>query len=1073
MSRRLLRMVLSCSLMAFPAGLVDAQAEEAVIPGGDGPYGSLIDCVKESRSLGVLFLIDMSSSLYQLNKESGTDPKDERVRASQAAVDAMYELGQSLEKQEVQIDVRFDGFGENYLPGRWTRLGSEVERRRARDDVDAFRFRDTDRFTNYSQALQEASAALETYDNCSLLLWFTDGRYDTDNDNAPGAPFFSEAEISEIRGDSLCGAQGPVERLRKSERPLIVVGLGKSSWSNSQRTREFALLRSIAEGTPVPPDLQLGPNYVCGTSDPLGVFEEVQDSSTLVEDLVREIMDALVDGTKGPGRPRPGESVYEDLCPASIGTCEFDFVLGNYVRSFALYVKTPGTSQAEFTLTKPSGDVQRIQEARVDVGLGIAATRAGSWFWLEGSNPSPGEDWTGRWNIQISGYEGDAPQIIAQILPGAVAIEAGPSYNPSLEDLTESDLELQLRLGDIPLVENAISEALSPEITIEAKLGDGDRLVNLAQRTDPETGISKRVLLATDLMSIASAASGWEWALELEGEADFVVLNSLKHRVEVDPTLIWFAAQADIEIRGAQIIDREARENDSSRPGITLALRRNGVAVPQHPSFEVTIDVGLSIGGTEVALLDSIAMRADGTFEVPSEAVDEALRAGDGSQLQMRVTPTVVHLATGSTQRSEVALLGSLGIRADDGLPVLFDHEVQGVSEADPDAPVIIRLKLEPPRQGVGSVEVLRIISQPALEGEYVGRTFALGDATGCDEISADVAEFVFCEVEVTHDFRAALPEVGGLTIEYQLDGSDVKSGNRPEPQPLEVKSFPIERPPDTGTFLWVLVLSSLGFAVIQVLVRAVYTTVIAKWIKTPLGSRYAEIAVRITEANNVVPADGNGIRVELQVLKFASEFEKAKSHGQIGEQTFTIGWLKTFIGERSGLRFQQEPMVRVTSPGSFVIGPEGFDPPTASGCAGVVPVGLARAWTIRIPSSARTDLANKAAVNGVLWFILRPQGEQSIDVQLDRLQQTLESVAERNIGALRAALATPVPEADSHTEPEVVNRQTDSTPPASPDPFNAPSSDPFGEPSPTAPTNSSDQPSPPRPPSSGFDPFA
>jgi hypothetical protein len=105
---------------------------------------------------------------------------------------------------------------------------------------------------------------------------------------------------------------------------------------------------------------------------------------------------------------------------------------------------------------------------------------------------------------------------------------------------------------------------------------------------------------------------------------------------------------------------------------------------------------------------------------------------------------------------------------------------------------------------------------------------------------------------------------------------------------------------------------------------------------------------------------------------------------------------------------------------------------------------------------------------------MLRPENEQPIDVQLDRLQQTLESAAARNIGALRSALETPVPEADSDTEPEVVNRKIDSTPPpASPDPFNAPSSDPFGGPSPTRPTNSSDLPSSPRPPSSGFDPFA
>ena len=1086
MKGRLRGALVAAALLALPAGATYAQDTGGAGASSDA-FSPLVDCANESRRLGVLVLLDMSQSLQRLDGDLGTDPRDERVRASQEAVDEVFGLGQSLSAagRPVQIDIRFDGFGESYRPGRWTLLESDADLRAAKDEAETYRALDNEFFTNYSLALSEAQAALDEYDGeCSLLLWFTDGRYDTDNDNSASAPIYGESEIAEIQGDALCGPSGPVEGLRKAERPLVVVGLGKASWSDSRRAREFALVKSIAEGVPFPPNAGLQSNFVCGSSDPLGVFEEVEDSSTLVEDLVGLLSDAIFEAAEDPSRDSEDESKYEFLCPASSETCQFDFVLGNYVRSFALYVNTPDTSSADFTLTSPSGAVKPIRDDRADVGLGISATRVGSWLWLEGVNPGASADWTGRWNVKISGYDERAPEVIAQIVPGVVAVEADPSYAVSLSDLRPSegdedesgaprDLSLQLKLGDVPLVENAISQPLEPEVTMSVRIGDAEDIVDLVQQTDANSGESTRVIAGSDLADLALQADGWEWGLALEGEADFAVLESLKHRAPLDPAFIWFTAQSDVDVFGSGVIDREERGRMSSPPGIELGLVRNDVAVPQNPSFEVTIDAALTIGGVEVAQLDDLAMSADGRFEIPSEAIDEALAALDGSLLQIHVNPTVTHRATGTTRRADTALIGSVGIRADNGLPVLKNHEVKGVSEDDPDAPVVVSLNLEPPLQGVGSVKVIRILAQPALEGEYAGKTFELGGTDGCDDISSSDPDSV-CEIQITHDFRAAIGEVSGLTIEYQLDGTDVKDGNRPDPQPLAIKPFPMERPPDAGTFWLTLALALIGFAAVQVLVRAIYTSVIAKWIPTPLGSRYAEIAIRITDSNDVVPADGGRLSVQPQDLKFASEFEKAKSHGQIGEQTFSIGWLKTFVGERRGLTFQQEPMVRVTAPGSFVIGPEGFDPPTSSVSVGVVPVGLARAWTIRIPTGARIDLANTSSVNGVLWFMLRPENEQPIDAQLDRLQQALESAGARVVGALRAAVATPIPEPKADTQPEAVSpRPEPAAPREQPDPFKSTSTDPFGGAPPIAPTNPADQSSPSQPPSSGFDPFA
>lgn len=1059
-------------LLLAPAVTVRAQDTGDSETSTTSAFSPLISCVKESRQLGVLVLLDMSQSLQLLDGEAGTDPRDQRVEASKEAIDAIYRLGQRLASagRPVPIDVRFDGFGETYRQGRWTRLQSSEDLERAKDEAEKYRRFDNESFTNYSAALNQAADVLDDYDgSCSLLLWFTDGRYDTDNDNKANAPTYGESEIAEIEGDALCGARGPVERLRKAERPLVAVGLGKETWSDSRRAREFALVRSIAEGEPVPPNAGLKTNFICGTSKALGVFKEVKDASTLVEELVLLIADALVEITDDP----KGEADLRWSCPASSEICAIDFVLGNYVKSFALYVETPETSTATFTLSSPTGDVRTLADAGTDVGLGISATRIGSWLWLEGTNPSP-DDWTGRWTLQVSTYDETVPNVFAQIIPGVAAVETAVGFAPSLSELNSDDLDLQLTLGEVPLVENAVSEPLEPDISLMTRLGDSERLVKLERVTDDESGNSTRIVRMSDLNRLTEGAQGWEWGLELEGEASFTVLDSEKYRVDIEPAILWLDADTQIEIKGSQVIDLEEWASNDSNEGIELLVTRSGVRVPKHTAFEVTIDVSMSIGGSEVRRLDTLTMKADGSFEVPPEEIDAALRTANGTRLHFDVTPTVTHLMTGTTRRLDDPVTASIGIRADDGLPVLFeDHDVADVTADNPRGPVTVTLQLERPREGVGSVQVLSIVTQPELPGEWAGKRFEVSDKAGCDDITPgdDVYK---CPIEISHDWTAAIDRVSGLEIEVQVDGTAVAASDKQQPETFLVDDFGMGRPRDNRSFWRVIALASLAFVLIQLLVRAAYTTVIAKWIPTPLGSRYAEIAVRITDANDVVPTDSNRLRVEPQDLKFASEFERARSHGQIGEQTFTIGWLKTFIGERRGLTIQQEPMVRVTSPGNFVIGPEGFDPPTTSGCAGVVPVGLARAWTIRIPSSARMDLANKAAVNGVLWFMLRPENEQPIDVQLDRLQQTLESAAVRNIGALRSALETPVPEADSDTEPEVVNRKTDSTPPpASPDPFNAPSSDPFGGPSPAAPTNSSDQPSSPRPPSSGFDPFA
>jgi len=1108
-ARRTLGALVAGAVLLPMSGLAGAQ-QESILDGDSAAISPLIECLKETPTLGVLVLIDMSSSLVQLDLAPGTDPSDERVAASQQAVTEISDLQKALSDSvtSIEVAVRFDGFGASYREGSWIQLDSETAVERARVEVAEYARLDKEILTDYGLALENASRAASAFkaEGCPLVLWFTDGRYDTDNARSSK---YTDAEISEITGDELCGAGGPVDRLRQGEVPIIAVGLGKSDWSDNRRENEFSLLRSVVEGAPIPPGQPLDAGFVCGNVAPLGIFEEVRDASTLVEQLVTILKDALFEAVVSPDDEAldEGEEKFSARCEPAGGRndrCSFNFLLGNYVESFSLYVKASAPGRVSYSVVAPDGARISVSQ-QSSIGSGIEATRVGSWMWIQGQNPAPSDDWSGTWSVEISDYGPEEPRVIARLFPGEVSLAVKRPANFTLaseftppvegEPGTTDPLLADLEMGRVPL---GIAKMDNPDfasVVFTLRVGDVEQiseLVVMDVETEDGQQVSESQIRPDDLDELFDKAVSSAWGLEIsDGEANFLVFDDeLPHTSNMVDQFLWFDESTEVVFEPeSRVVDREARlsrdENGDwvEEGDLKFTLERNGAPVESDDRFDVSLDAELLLGAKVVASDNGLLMSSDGSFSISEDVVRKAIE-GEGSQLTIRITPSVVHRSTGSTLDVSSPWTGAIGVRADSGLPVYVGHEVADVTEDAPDAPVLVAISLEPPKQGVGSLEVVAIAEQPDfIDEEYSGKRFELGSRSGCENIVPSTENFT-CVIELDHSWRGAIDSVEGIELEYRLSGTDLRA-EEPPSEVFEVKSFSMERPPDSGKFWGTLILFLLLLTSVQLLVRAIYTSAISRWFAAPLGARHAAVKVRITESDRISMDGRSQGPLQSHDLQFATDLERRDRSATIGGQQLEVNWWKTFVGEPARGRLgwlmrRQEPVVRVRFGSHYVFGSEGFDPPTSSGSVGLMPIGIATGWAIRIPTTEKDAVVNGEPVSGELWFVVDGNPDKSAQVQLDQLLDDLDGAGTRRMTQLRndlkAAEAAGTP-TELDVDPPVIEEPIGGGGPQKPDVFG--NSDPFGSssrvdrPSSNGGPSGSEPPSssPPRPPSN--DPFS
>lgn len=454
------------------AGLMpDASHIEAGSPvpaqtGSD--YNDLQSCINEQRSLSVLFLVDTSLSLRQI------DPDAARVPALQSALQALDSLrrADSLEN-EVSIFVDFLDFSTTARRSfpqtpQWQRLPSDISR--MANQMAEFAERNGGQDTDYVGALEpwnnrrspsrpaDEIGAIELLErapsgSCQLLVWFTDGAMEFDFRGQAKSFNWAREEIilSSREGqfavmraatDALCASGGVVDRLRlnqtgRSSAPFVaVVALERAG-----RPQNFSLIESIATGAS-------SSGERCGNREANGSFLTTSELPQLVSQLRRSVL----------GRPGAEDGGVATCLASEVGKgqeirCEFPFFISESFTRFNLLTTSTGRG-VDVALIDPSGARTPLVDRGTltnSVGAVLEMSRPlPEVFLVDASLPSGSSSWAGQWKVLYSTTD----PVLARQIRNSVEIHVFGALEAALRPGTvlfrgrESRFRIELRSAD-------------------------------------------------------------------------------------------------------------------------------------------------------------------------------------------------------------------------------------------------------------------------------------------------------------------------------------------------------------------------------------------------------------------------------------------------------------------------------------------------------------------------------------------------------------------------------------------------------------------------------------------------
>ena len=352
------------------------------------------DCQEQNRQTAILFLLDESKSLRDGKNRTGSDPTHARVASVKAALTALVAIApvDNDGKPFQKLFVAIDGFGRTYhsygsqnwavLDGK--SLAGFVEQ------ASAFVSRTEEQTTDYRQALRGAGEAMARYrqnftsgspaDACQLVVWFTDGAYDTE-DNVE----ISDHEVRQIE-EEICNGGGLADQLRVNNVLLLATGL-----SNPASPPDFTWLRKIATADG------------CGAAPRRGDLAEAQDPNTLLDAILRPPI--------GPSEP-PTQATD---CPQRSDTCaEISFKVAPWITNFRLLVQSNAPNLEVTLLTPGNGDEAQILAAEgatsdkpTTVAPGVTSTVFTSQrsLLIADRTGVPDTSWVGAWTIRFKGKD--------------------------------------------------------------------------------------------------------------------------------------------------------------------------------------------------------------------------------------------------------------------------------------------------------------------------------------------------------------------------------------------------------------------------------------------------------------------------------------------------------------------------------------------------------------------------------------------------------------------------------------------------------------------------------------------
>ncbi len=312
--------LLLLAALVVPPTAVPASADE-LSPAGLRALEEITGCLQAKPLLAVTIVIDESASLKTV------DPTDSRAEILGQFLRRIASFSDgTIDEKEREVYVNIGYFGTTYnewLP--WTALDESNSEPIVRDAIaetarrkEALHTRHSFAIDDSRKAIESISARLPARDLCTMVVWFSDGELDPENNprGAPDRPAVLEAT------DELCRPGGLLDQLRETGAPLVGIMLDSEFIDRSGQP--IPRKREMVEGD--------GPGGECGVRPANGVylqgeldtlfrmFERVaaeSEGATRLGAFAGDPIDIPVDG--GVGRIRivgPAENGFELTSPS-------------------------------------------------------------------------------------------------------------------------------------------------------------------------------------------------------------------------------------------------------------------------------------------------------------------------------------------------------------------------------------------------------------------------------------------------------------------------------------------------------------------------------------------------------------------------------------------------------------------------------------------------------------------------------------------------------------------------------------------------------------------------------------
>ena len=459
-TRSLLSLLVGCSIVLLTTSLSSASALRSIKSTPTTKAVSqarLSECISENHELSVLFLVDESMSLRDTSKGKGTDPENRRVDGIKAALSSL-SASASIDSA-TKINVRFLGFGQNVEKrSDWISISKSESL-----DAVASKFKEfnnstgTDYIEGLGRSLDlfiERNADLDR-PNCKLLVWLTDGVYDTD-----GKTKLSISELGALN-NRLCNDGGVADDLREIGATVVAIGL-----SNNNNT-DFSWLEKVVGDIPG-----------CGRLEPNGWFIPVVNASALVDELFEGVSDPVA-GPKALGSQAP-------CSDKPIDCTEIAFDVSELVTTFQVLVQpqlSPGSSaqtSVGVTLIAPNNalSINVLPEAARNDVIQVKKFNDARALVRVDFTQEASKYWVGIWRIRFEGPEAEKSKALAVFLSD-YKIELADGQDPVIDRVKSKTQPIKLALVStlVPKSLNENSGSVIPELKAVAKATQIQELV--------------------------------------------------------------------------------------------------------------------------------------------------------------------------------------------------------------------------------------------------------------------------------------------------------------------------------------------------------------------------------------------------------------------------------------------------------------------------------------------------------------------------------------------------------------------------------------------------------------------